>query len=79
MIKKILIAADSGSASANALEIAIQIARNNKAILQILHVTDNSCIDYNSSEDKTKVRYALPWNPTFHADAFCGLPCRFFA
>lgn len=57
MIKKILIPADSGTASANALEIAIQIARSNKAILQILHISDNPGTDYNKSRDKTKIRH----------------------
>lgn len=57
MIKKILIPADSSTASANALEIAIQIARNNKAILQILYVADSSATDYNKTQDKARTRY----------------------
>jgi nucleotide-binding universal stress UspA family protein len=40
MIHKILVPVDFSEASLNALETAIQIAGNNKALLQILHVSD---------------------------------------
>jgi nucleotide-binding universal stress UspA family protein len=42
MIKKILVPTDYSKSSLNAVETAIEIARNNNALLQILHVTDNS-------------------------------------
>src|SRR5687767_8328363 len=40
MIHKILVPVDFSESSLNALETAIQIAGNNKALLQILHVSD---------------------------------------
>lgn len=43
MIKKILVPTDYSPSSLNAAETAIQIARNNNALVQILHVTDDNC------------------------------------
>jgi len=42
LIKKILVPVDFSESSLNALDTAIQIAGTNKALLQILHVSDES-------------------------------------
>jgi nucleotide-binding universal stress UspA family protein len=56
MIKKILVPARNGHMSVGALETAIQVARHNTAILQILHITSDKPIDYDKPDDSVHNR-----------------------